>query len=253
MSRVVSAVSSTGIAILEDALPGSFMQRAREAVQTADRAERAFLAERSLGSDDAIRMPMKHDDHFFRFLEQPYLHEIVDALLSPHAILRYQQAGFATADDSRVMAHHQHHMNFKVVMNGYRAGINLTFALDDMLGESSLRFILGSHQRPTPPRPEDLSIAEIALECPAGSVLVYDSTIWHRDVPNLNPVPRHLVDHLFVRHFIKPYFDYPRALGPEVLASLPERSRRFLGWESRIPSTLEEFYAPVRLYLAHGE
>ena len=77
-----------------------------------------------------------------------------------------------------------------------------------------------------------------------------DSTVWHRDQPNQSGQPRLGVDNQFVLPFIKPHIDHVRALGPERVSGLPERLRQLLGWYSRVPANLDEFYVPAeqRLY-----
>jgi hypothetical protein len=47
-------------------------------------------------------------------------------------------------------------------------------------------------------------------------------------------------------------FDYPRLVGEETLAHVGETGRRFLGFDVRMPATLEEYYLPEeqRLYKA---
>jgi hypothetical protein len=47
-------------------------------------------------------------------------------------------------------------------------------------------------------------------------------------------------------------FDYPRLVGEEALAQIGETGRRFLGFNVRMPSSLEDYYLPEseRLYKA---
>jgi ectoine hydroxylase-related dioxygenase (phytanoyl-CoA dioxygenase family) len=47
-------------------------------------------------------------------------------------------------------------------------------------------------------------------------------------------------------------FDYPRLVPPEAIAALGPVGRRFLGFDVRMPVSLEEYYVPPehRLYKA---
>jgi ectoine hydroxylase-related dioxygenase (phytanoyl-CoA dioxygenase family) len=49
-----------------------------------------------------------------------------------------------------------------------------------------------------------------------------------------------------------PTFDYPRLVPKEVVDQLGEVGRRFLGFNVRVPTSLEEYYVPEdqRLYKA---
>jgi ectoine hydroxylase-related dioxygenase (phytanoyl-CoA dioxygenase family) len=47
-------------------------------------------------------------------------------------------------------------------------------------------------------------------------------------------------------------FDYPRLVPPELVAQLGPAGRRFLGFNVRVPTSLDEYYVPEekRLYKA---
>ena len=49
---------------------------------------------------------------------------------------------------------------------------------------------------------------------------------------------------MFCRPFIKPQFDYPRALGYDRAPEFSEFLRQLIGYNARIPSTLGEWYKP---------
>ena len=54
------------------------------------------------------------------------------------------------------------------------------------------------------------------------------------------------------RSYMRQRFDYPRLVPPEAIAALGPVGRRFLGFDVRMPVSLEEYYVPPehRLYKA---
>ena len=53
----------------------------------------------------------------------------------------------------------------------------------------------------------------IAVECPAGSMVVFDSTLWHASGANTLGSDRLAINHQFTRSCIKQQIDYVCALG----------------------------------------
>jgi ectoine hydroxylase-related dioxygenase (phytanoyl-CoA dioxygenase family) len=101
----------------------------------------------------------------------------------------------------------------------------------------------GSHKRAEKPTDEAFyARAEQALG-PAGSVLVFNSNLWHAGGENRTDRARRSVTPMFCRPFMKQQFDYPRALGYE-RPGLSEYARQVLGYNSRVPATLDEWYQP---------
>ena len=62
--------------------------------------------------------------------------------------------------------------------------------------------------------------------------------------------PRHAVTINACRSFMRQRFDYPRLVPAELVAQLGPVGRRFLGFDVRVPTSLEEYYVPEehRLY-----
>jgi ectoine hydroxylase-related dioxygenase (phytanoyl-CoA dioxygenase family) len=110
----------------------------------------------------------------------------------------------------------------------------------------------GSHQRPGRPGQRFLESATVSVQCPAGSMFVFDSTLWHAAGRNTTDRDRLAINHMFTRSFFKQQIDYVRALGDEFVLSLPPRTQQLLGWYTRVVTSSDEYYRPTeeRLYRA---
>ena len=86
--------------------------------------------------------------------------------------------------------------------------------------------------------------------CPGGSMIVFDSTLWHAAGVNCSGRDRLAINQQFTRSFIKPQIDYVRALGDEALLRRRPRTQQLLGWYTRVVTNLDEYYRPAdeRLY-----
>ena len=123
--------------------------------------------------------------------------------------------------------------------------------LDDFTAENGGTLVVaGTHQRPERPEELYLEAAAVPVECPAGSMIVFDSTLWHAAGPNRSDRDRLAINHQFTRSFFKQQIDYARALGDELVLAQPPRIQQVLGWYTRVVSSLDDYYRPAdeRLY-----
>lgn len=123
--------------------------------------------------------------------------------------------------------------------------LNTLVMLDDFTRDNGSTYLLtGSHRDGE--KPDDAyfySHADRALG-PAGSILVFNSNLWHSGGDNKTNRPRRSVTPMFCKPFMKQQFDYPRAIGYDVADQLLPHTRQVLGYNARVPATLDEWYQP---------
>jgi len=127
----------------------------------------------------------------------------------------------------------------------------LLVMLDDFTEENGATYLLGGSHRMSEKPADDLFFRDaIRAVAPAGSVVVFTSNLWHAAGVNRTRRPRRALTLVFTRPFIKQQFDYPRALGEERAASFSPVLRQLLGYNARVPASLDEWYQPPekRLY-----
>ncbi len=124
--------------------------------------------------------------------------------------------------------------------------LNTLLMLDDFTVRNGATMMMTGSHRDCPDRPSDEAFATRAEAATgrAGSLLVFDSNLWHAAGANTTAGVRRSVTPMFSRPLVKPQFDHPRALGYERMDTLSELQRQVLGYYSRIPATLEEWYQP---------
>ncbi|SRR6266446_2148909 len=254
--EVLEEVRSLGYAIVEDVLDFSFIQTTRDAMYRVQDAILLNVGEERLlraGEMGVLRLMLKYDPCFFKFLEIPELLTIVEATVSNTAIMHLQNGfilpSFAKGETPETFQH-SFHQDFPRVLNGYVASINMMFAIDEFsMSTGATQVVPGTHQT-TAPDPEYLATNAIAVECPAGSMVIFDSTLWHAAGANTSGKDRLAINHQFTRSYIKQQIDYVRALGDAVVLAQAPRTQRLLGWDTRVVTSLDEYYRPEdeRLY-----
>jgi hypothetical protein len=127
--------------------------------------------------------------------------------------------------------------------------LNTLVMLDDFTAENGATW-MGTASR-TMPGSEYFYDHATQATGRAGSVLVFDSNLWHAGGENRTDSPRRSITPMLCKPNVKPQFDYCRALGdPDRLS---EYQRQVIGYYARIPATLSEWYQPPEKRFFRGE
>jgi ectoine hydroxylase-related dioxygenase (phytanoyl-CoA dioxygenase family) len=258
LATVLEGVHDLGFAIVEDVLDAELIEDVRTALYRAqagvggavgpDRLEQA-------GEVGVVRLPMLFEPIFYRLLELPDVLTVLDATVSDTAILHLQNGLVlppATSVDSHELFQLSFHRDFRRVLNGYLCSINMFFAIDPFTSRNGATLVVpGSHQAESADH-ASLRDAAIPVECPAGSMIVFDSTLWHAAGMNRSQHDRLAVNQQFTRSYFKQQIDYVRALGDATVLEQRPRTQQILGWYTRVVTSLDEYYRgpDERLYRA---
>ena len=130
---------------------------------------------------------------------------------------------FAASDDIRLM-------------------INMLVALDPFTADNGATLLdLGSHRAV---RRDDRPERVVRFEAPAGSVLLFDSRLFHAAGSNRSAAERRALTLTFTPPYFKPQIDHVKQFGVARTAAAGELLKRRLGWYARIPESLDDWYNP---------
>ncbi|SHI39382.1 Phytanoyl-CoA dioxygenase (PhyH) [Roseomonas rosea] len=149
---------------------------------------------------------------------------------------------------------HAIHRDVRTHGGDFRLMLNMLVMVDPFTLENGATYVLSGSQRCPQPPPEALfrDGAE-RLTGPAGSIVLFDSNLWHAAGENRSGTPRAALTLSFSRAFIKQQMDYPRFLGPDYGRRLSPEMRQLLGYNAMVPTSYEEFYRPRALRLYKGD
>jgi ectoine hydroxylase-related dioxygenase (phytanoyl-CoA dioxygenase family) len=189
---------------------------------------------------------------FARLLENEKMHAYLSALLGDTCILYACTSSSLPPKGTNVS--NRVHVDCPRVIPSYITNVGVMFALDKYTEENGATYFLpNSTERLDAPSVEEfLAGAERVFPEP-GDAVIFNARTWHMGGVNRTDTPRHGFAFQACRSFMRQRFDYPRMVPPEILASLGETGRRFLGFNVRIPASLDEYYLPAdqRLYKAN--
>jgi ectoine hydroxylase-related dioxygenase (phytanoyl-CoA dioxygenase family) len=253
VAAAVATMQADGFTVIAGMLTPEQVETYREAVfrlrakTIATVGEERFEQAVASGHTE-LRLPFLLEPVFFDLLADPKVLAMVDAVLGPAAILRFLNAMITPPESGEPTARltDQFHQNFKMALNaGQGTPVFAEVAFPLTSPAQAFKILPGSHGLPTPPDAARLEKDAIDLQWEPGDAMLMTPFVWHREQHNVSGADALSIFAQFARPFIKPHADYVRAIGPEALAQLPERTQRLLGSHSQLPVSFADFYLPA--------
>lgn len=141
---------------------------------------------------------------------------------------------------------HQVHRDIRFSSDTKKFMLNTLVMLDDFSGENGATYLLsGSHRSSEQPEQATfMADADRAIGY-RGSILFFDSQLWHAAGANQTDRPRRALTLTFTNPFFKQQLDYPRLLGYSLGDRFSPFLRQLIGYNARVPATLNEYYVAV--------
>ncbi|HEU4656672.1 MAG TPA: phytanoyl-CoA dioxygenase family protein [Capillimicrobium sp.] len=255
----LGAVRHVGCAVVEGVLTPERCEEIREKLYAVQQAIRDDIGEERLaraGELGVLRNMGAYDPSLLELIALPEILAVVDATVSETAILHLQNGFILPSKDpaesnGRGSFQQSYHRDFPRYLDGYLASINTLLTIDAFTPANGGTLVApGTHQRPERPSDAYLKASEVAVDCAPGSMIVFDSTLWHAAGVNRSGRDRVGINQQYTRSFFKQQIDYVRALGDDVVLAQPDRVQQLLGWYTRVVTSLDEYYRPAeeRLY-----
>jgi len=143
------------------------------------------------------------------------------------------------------------HRDLRTFSGDLRLMAQLLVMIDEFTEENGATYLFGgSHRLREKPSDEVFFKSAVRAVGPAGSMIMFNSNLWHAAGINRSDRPRRALTLAFTRPFMKQQLDYPRALGYARREALSPTLRQVLGYNARVPASLDEWYQPPdkRLY-----
>jgi len=233
-------------------------------VLTTDKAtELATLLERSI-HDDITRFGVDGPDYcmvlnlmarhveFARLMENDILHKHLTQLLGDTCIIYAYTSSSMPPHNGNYSC--RVHVDCPRVIPGYITNIGIMIALTDFTEENGATwFMPNSCEREALPTEEHFFTSAVRVFPKAGDAVFFNARTVHMGGRNRTDTPRHALTMNVCRSFMRQRFDYPRLVPQEIVNQLGETGRRFLGYNVRMPTSLDEYYVPEqqRLYKAN--
>jgi hypothetical protein len=244
LSEFTERMAGDGWVIVDSVLPMASVERMRADLDRAYAVCRETQIKNGVYSetDGTVHHVIGLGDSFLDYIQHLPLLPFYEAYFQGAFILN-SFGGAINTRNTRTYAHRVHR-DIRSFSGHLPLVLNTLIMLDDFTPDNGATYLMtGSHLADDKPSDEAFyARADRALGT-AGSLLMFNSNLWHAGGDNTTDRPRRSMTPLFCKPFLKQGFDYPRALGYD-RAGLTDTGRQILGYNSRTPASLDEWYQP---------
>lgn len=248
-TEISDVVITEGFAIVPSVISESFVSACRDSLIKLiqeDESSRptGFEVDRHM-----VHNPFLREKIFFEILENPEIIEIVDQLLGSTSILY----AFTTSSMPHHGTNYSHriHVDSPRVIPKYITNVGVMIALDNFTPSNGATWFLpGSGEIIDPPTSDAFFESALQVLPKAGDMVIFNARTWHLGGMNHSSSDRHALTLNFCRSFIRQRFDYPKMIPYDEASQFSTFLRRVLGYQVRVPTSLDEYYLPTdsRLY-----
>jgi ectoine hydroxylase-related dioxygenase (phytanoyl-CoA dioxygenase family) len=248
----VRELRERGFTVVPGALTAPVAAELRRELERCIQEDLARWAGRPYADAWMVHNPMVRGAAFARVLEHPLMHAYLTELLTATCILYAYTTSSMPPGGSNYS--HRVHNDCPRFIPGYVTNVGIILPLDDFTqGNGAPYFLAGSHLLENPPAEADFLARAERVTPKCGDMVVFNARTFHMGGQNRTERARHALTLNVCRSYMRQRFDYPRLVPADVVASLGEVGRRFLGFDVRMPTSLDEYYVPPeqRLYKAN--
>jgi hypothetical protein len=251
LEAIEQLIERNGWALLPSRVSPELIARLTTELDAAHIEQRAVQVRNGVGegTDGTVHHLPCAGGAFLEFLEQPQHRDWLDRFFQGPFILNTFGGVLNQPNDVAYVG--KVHRDLRTFSGDLHLMAQLLVMVDEFTEENGATYLLsGSHRLREKPTDDVFFREAVRAVGAAGSIVMFNSNLWHAAGVNRSDRPRRALTLAFTRPFIKQQLDYPRALGYERGDTLSPALRQLLGYNARVPSSLDEWYQPPerRLY-----
>jgi hypothetical protein len=243
-NEFLKVIKEKGWIKFDNIIPADFVATINKDLEIAYQTCRSVQIKNGIdaNTDGTVHHVLGLADSFLQIIENMYLHDHIAAYFdNPYIINSY---GGVINMPKKLSYVGNIHRDIRTFYN-VPMMINMLIMLDDFTPENGATYMLsGSNNIPERPTDEDFYKNADRVVGKAGDVVLFDSLVWHAAGENQTDKVRRALTLTFTRPFMKQQLDYPRCLGYDKGENFSENARQVIGYNSRTPTSLEEWYQP---------
>jgi ectoine hydroxylase-related dioxygenase (phytanoyl-CoA dioxygenase family) len=195
---------------------------------------------KAMNDADIARCLVGYDDYFLGLAAHPRVISITAKLLGENFLLMSQNGIINRSTDEHYQVTWHRDLNYQHFVSSRPLAVSALVAVDEFTEETGGTCLIpASHKAEVFPSPEYVARHHVQVSAPAGSVLVFDSMVYHRSGHNSSGRTRRGVNHIYALPLIKQQFSLPKMLGGRY-ADDP-LLRRLIGYDSETAENVQHW------------
>jgi ectoine hydroxylase-related dioxygenase (phytanoyl-CoA dioxygenase family) len=243
-----TSLDGYGWIVYVNAIEDNFINRINDDIQDGYIRRRNIQIKNGVSTimDGTLHHLLERDNFSIPLLERMYCADEITQYFEGKYILNGMNGVIHSKQEHPYLSNM--HRDIRTFMSETKLLLQMIITLDDFtLQNGATYFLSGSHKSAVRPDEEHFFKAADRAVTTKGSIILFDSNLWHAAGENFTPAPRRALTLGFTLPFFKPQMDYPRFLGYDFVAGLKPELRQIIGYNARIPANLNEYYQPPHL------
>lgn len=242
VTQALRDVEQHGLAILPGVLAGEKLKRVRDALYHAAESDYSRGRAQKLDYIDnpndttnrRVANILSRDPLFEDLASHPVAVQVVKELLGWPALLNNMSANILGPGGGESVLHADQ-MAVPEPWPAQPQGVNIFWCIDDFTdANGGTRVVPGSHKLNRPPRPEEAQAETVAVEAPAGSIIMIESRTWHKTGFNRTASQsRGAIFTWYMRWIYRTQENWFLSLRPEVRQFASEEMLVLLGYKTQ--------------------
>ncbi len=243
LEQGLSNLAEYGYTVVPGVITGDSLKRTRDAIYRAaedDRQRQRELPEFALDYGDPttnqrIWNVLSRDPVFEDLVEHPMAMEYVRNILRWPALLGNLSANICGPGCAGGYLHADQTFLAEPWPEAGPQGLNCAWAIDDFTDDNgATRIVPGSHLLNRAVRPEEMATDTVALEAPAGSMIVFESRLWHQTGANTTTdKTRAGIFAWYTKTYVRTQENWFLSLKPEIQQFGSDTMLTLLGYKSQ--------------------
>jgi len=240
----VEEIRNLGYTLVESGLSDDELQLIREKI---DRIYELQVAE--LGGEENLKLINDanisrclagYDDYFVGLAAHPRIVSITTRLLGEYFILMSQNGIVNNPADEHYQVTWHRDLNYQHFVSSRPLAISALICIDRFSEETGGTYLLpASHKSEAFPSAEYVARHQQSISAPPGSILIFDSMVFHRSGNNTSGKLRRAVNHIYTLPLIRQQISLPRMLQGKF--SDDPFLRKFLGYEAETGESVRQW------------
>lgn len=239
-------ISANGFSLFPKVVPSALLAQIRGEIPVCQQTCRKWQQQNGIdaGMEGSAHHIAGGGQALNEFLFALYLDDYIRAYFSgPYILNSFGAINNARYNENTYKHGLRFHRDVRTYSGQFPLMVNMLVMIDDFTEENgATKLVPGTHRLKDRPDDEYLETHAIRAIGKAGSILLFDSNVWHAAAPNTTDGPRMALTLTFTPPFLKQQMDYPRMLGDDFPPN--EQVRQILGYNARVPSSYDEWYQP---------